>query len=111
MTCTVHVYEHKGYGGEHKATNRNCPDTHTCGMDFGHNRASSYRLTGNCQNHIAYACRWVLGHQNGVDCMYLKGANDNLHHRRKYHDNNWGDEFDSIGIRSIPSANRNQLLS
>ena len=109
MTCTVHVYQHKGYRGEHKATNRNCPDVRKCGMDFGRNRASSYRLTGNCQNVIAYACRYPLHDGGGRDCMYLKGANDNLHHRRKYHDNNWGDEFDGIGIRGIPSANRNQF--
>lgn len=108
MACTAYLYQHKNYGGEASAGfSSTFNDVEDNG--FGRNRASSYKLTGDCNSTVISMCRHDQWHSLGEECRYMQGEESNLGHRRKYNDNNWNDDVDSIVVEHVPRANANQM--
>ena len=104
VACTAQLYEHQNYTGRVWKLNKTYNNVETAGL--GRNWVSSYKLTGDCDDKIVMACRHDQNHSNGEDCFYLQKGQDNndMHHRRKYWDNNWGDEIDSIVFKDVPKT-------
>jgi hypothetical protein len=109
MSCSVDMYQHPEKGGLHArvtGTIKKFDTTRPGGIPNNH--VSSFQVNG-CNNTVVTACRHDQYHDKGQDCMYLKGYNRSLHWRRKYNDNNWADEWDSIVFTPVPTEDANNL--
>ena len=78
------------------------------GQPIGRNDVDSFQVNG-CNNTVVTACRYDQANDKGKDCMYLKGYNPDLGWRRKYNDNNWNNEWDSIVFTPVPTEDANNL--
>jgi len=106
--CTAYLYEHDNYRGKaSKGFSKTFDNVETNG--WGRNWATSYKLTGDCDSTVISMCRHDQWHSKGEQCRYMQGKENNLNHRRKYNDNNWNDDVDSIVVEKVPRANANQL--
>jgi hypothetical protein len=109
MSCSVDMYLHPDKGGLHAnvtGTINKFDDARPGGIPNNH--VSSFQVNG-CNNTVVTACRHDQYHDKGQQCMYLKGYNQSLHWRRKYNDNNWADEWDSIVFTPVPTEDANNM--
>ena len=100
--CSVDIYEHPDRGGKHANVTSSIyrlDDDRPGGIR--NNGVSSFQVNG-CNDTVVAACRHDAYTSQGEDCMYLRGYNYNLDRRRKFNDDNWDNEWDSIVFTNVP---------
>jgi len=109
MSCSVDIWNYEDKRGLHAnvtGTINKMDDSRPGGI--GNNDVDSFQVNG-CNNTVVTACRHDQYHDKGQQCMYLKGYNRHLGWRRKYNDNNWNNEWDSIVFTPVPTEDANNL--
>ena len=96
MPCEVTLYEHKDYGGRSIKLTKSTPDLDK--TSFGRNGATSYKVNAD-EGCLITAWSYPDYGDRG---RYLRGNEPNLGHRRKWNDNNWNDDIDSVKIEQLP---------
>ena len=98
MPCEVTLYEHDNYGGRSIKLTKSTPDLDK--TSFGRNRATSYKV--NADEGCLITAWDHPNYDKNHRGRYLRGNEPNLGWRRKWNDNNWNDDIDSIKIEKLP---------
>ena len=111
MSCSVDIWNYPDKNPNHLHANvtgtiNKFDDARPGGIP--NNDVDSFQVNG-CNNTVVTACRHDQYHDKGQQCMYLKGYNSNLRWRRKYNDDNWNNEWDSIVFTPVPTEDANNL--
>ena len=108
MVCDITLYHDSDYRGGSQNITSTKTDLNS-GSAVPRNAASSYKVNADESCLITGWTFPDLANNGSSRGRFLRGDEPNFNWRRKWNDNNWNDDLDSISIQTIPSANSNQL--
>jgi hypothetical protein len=109
MPCNITLYQHSEYRGKSQNFGSTKGNLDVDPKEVGRNSATSYKVNADESCLITgwtYPGLSADGRSRG---RYLRGNEISFNRRRKWNDNNWNDDLDSIAIQTIPSAAPSQM--